>query len=66
MYKGEKATVKVTYGLYNEYKKGRMYYEHYLCDKAAKELYEKCKGSINEMLMYWKNENVSTFVVSEL
>jgi hypothetical protein len=55
-YKEEKATVKVTYGLFSEYKKGRPYYTHNLCDKAAKELYERCKGSINEMLMYWKNE----------
>ena len=39
LYPDNVATVKVTYGLYSEYEKGRPHYVYYLCEKAHEELW---------------------------
>ncbi len=56
MYQDQDATVEITYGLYLEYKKGRPYYKHNLCEKAAKELWDKCNILVNLGDMYWSNK----------
>jgi len=53
MYQSEPATVIITYGLYEEYKKGRPHYTHKLCSKAAKELWDNCDIYVNQGLMHW-------------
>ena len=53
MYKSELATVEITYGLYSEYQKGRPHYNHKLCGKAAKELWDKCAILVNQGDMHW-------------
>lgn len=58
MYPNEIATVHVVYGLYSEYEKGNPHHEHNLCDKAAKELFDKCAILVNLGDMHWKNEPI--------
>lgn len=59
IYKNEIATTQVTYGLYEEYKKGRHHYSHNLCDLAAKELWDKCSAMVNNGLMHWSNKSIN-------
>jgi len=56
MYPTEKATVKITFGLYSEHKKGRPHYTHYLCEKAAKKLWDECEAAVNLGFMHLKIE----------
>lgn len=59
VYKNEKATIEVTYGLYSEYKKGRPHYVLNLCQKASNELWEKCSTVVNHGLMHWSNKQLT-------
>lgn len=56
MYQSEMATVEITYGLYSEYQKGRPHYKYKLCEKAAKELWDKCAILVNQGDMHWTNK----------
>jgi len=58
IYPKEKAIVEVTYGLYSEYEKGRPYWNHKLCNKAADELWQKCSHLVSQGFMYWSNKQI--------
>jgi len=55
IYQSEPATVEITYGLYSNQKEHN---KHNLCDKAAKELWDKCATLVNNGLMHWSNKKI--------
>ena len=47
-------TVKCIWGLFDYHTKDDMN-EADLCNDCSNQLYDKCRGAINSLLMYWKN-----------
>lgn len=47
------ATVKITYGLYEMYEKGRLHHVLRLCNEHNKELYERLKNAVKAGLMHY-------------
>jgi hypothetical protein len=60
IYLTEEATVQVTYGMYSSFREGIPHYKHSLCQKAANELWEKCKTLVNIGDMHWVNKPIET------
>jgi hypothetical protein len=55
LYPTEKATIKLTYGLYES-----GVHAHNLSQKACNELWEKCKPLVNLGLMHWSMKPILT------
>lgn len=60
IYPKELAIVKVTYGLFSEYNKGRPHYIHYLSNKGSIKLWNLCSILVSSGKMYWKNEKINS------